>query len=96
MERVHAPEEERAEVPFATMKELRTRADADRTTIAKIVLANEMSIMGRSEAEVNAFVDKIINAMVATVKSGLGMPEDDVCPPRSGCIARQRPSTSAS
>jgi len=29
---------------------------------------------------VYAFVDKIINAMVATVKSGLAMPEDDVLP----------------
>jgi hypothetical protein len=35
------------------------------------MLANEMSITGRTEAEVYAFVDKIINAMVATVKSGL-------------------------
>ena len=78
------------------MKELRTHADTNKTTIAKIMLANEMSIMGRSEAEVNAFINKIINAMVATVKSGLGMPEDAVLPCRSSCIARPRPSTSAS
>jgi L-serine dehydratase len=44
------------------------------------MLANEMSITGKSEAEVFAFVDKIINAMVATVKSGLKAPEDDVLP----------------
>jgi len=44
------------------------------------MLANEMSIAGRSEEEVYAFVDKIINAMVATVKSGLSMSEDDVLP----------------
>src|SRR6185436_536149 len=66
--------------PFRTMKELRNHADTNKTTIAKIMLANEMSIAGRSEAEVYAFVDKIINAMVATVKSGLAMPEDDVLP----------------
>jgi L-serine dehydratase len=66
--------------PFRTMKELRTHADNNKTTIAKIMLANEMSIAGRSEAEVYAFIDKIINAMVATVKSGLSMPEDDVLP----------------
>jgi L-serine dehydratase len=65
---------------FRTMKELRAHADSNKTTIAKIMLANEMSIMGRSEEEVNAFLDKIINAMVATVKSGLSMPEDDVLP----------------
>ena len=80
MEGLHAPEEEPAEYPFATMKELRAHADNNKTTIAKVMLANEMSITGRSEAEVNAFVDKIINAMVATVKSGLSMPEDDVLP----------------
>src|SRR6476646_3511263 len=65
---------------FRTMKELRDHADSNKTTIAKIMLANEMSIAGRSEAEVYAFIDKIINAMVATVKSGLSMPEDDVLP----------------
>jgi len=66
--------------PFRTMKELRAHADNNKTTIAKIMLANEMSIAGRSEAEVYAFIDKIINAMVATVKSGLSMSEDDVLP----------------
>jgi L-serine dehydratase len=66
--------------PFRTMKELRAHADENKTTIAKIMLANEMSIAGRSEAEVNVFVDKIINAMLATVKSGLSMSEDDVLP----------------
>src|SRR5439155_540309 len=66
--------------PFRTMKELRAHADTNKTTIAKIMLANEMSITGKSEAEVYAFIDKIINAMVATVKSGLSMSEDDVLP----------------
>src|SRR4029450_8307145 len=55
-------------------------ADNNKLSIAKVMLANEMSIMGRSEEEVYAFIDKIINAMVATVKSGLSMPEDDVLP----------------
>ena len=66
--------------PFATMKELRGHADTNKTTIAKIMLANEVSVSGKSEEEVYAFIDKIINAMVATVKSGLSMPEDDVLP----------------
>ena len=39
-----------------------------------------MSIPGKSEEEVYAFVDKITNAMVAIVKSGLNAPEDDVLP----------------
>ena len=74
------PKKNQPKYPFATMKELRAHADNNKTSIAKIMLANEMSIAGRSEEEVNAFVDKIINAMVATVKSGLSMPEDDVLP----------------
>ena len=74
------PKKNPPKYPFATMKELRAHADTNKTTIAKIMLANEMSITGKSEAEVYAFVDKIINAMVATVKSGLSMPEDDVLP----------------
>ena len=74
------PKKNPPKYPFATMKELRGHAETNKTTIAKIMLANEMSIAGRSEAEVNAFVDKIINAMVATVKSGLSMSEDDVLP----------------
>ncbi len=74
------PKKNPPKYPFATMKELRAHADNNKTTIAKVMLANEMSITGRSEAEVYAFVDKIINAMVATVKSGLSMPEDDVLP----------------
>ena len=74
------PKKNPPKYPFKTMKELRTYADDNKTTIAKIMLANEMSITGRSEQEVNAFIDKIINAMVATVKSGLSMSEDDVLP----------------
>src|SRR3954452_17669598 len=50
------PKKNAPKYPFATMKELRGHADTNKTTIAKIMLANEMSIMGRSEAEVYAFV----------------------------------------
>ena len=74
------PKKNPPKYPFRTMKELRAHADRNDTTIAKIMLANEMSIAGRSEAEVYAFTDKIIDAMIATVKSGLSMPENDVLP----------------
>jgi L-serine dehydratase len=74
------PKKNPPKYPFATMKELRAHADKNKISIAKVMLANEMSIAGRTEEEVNAFLDKIINAMVATVKSGLSMPEDDVLP----------------
>jgi L-serine dehydratase len=62
------------------MKELRQHAETNKLTIAQVILANEMAIPGKSEAEVYAFVDKITNAMVAIVKSGLNAPEDDVLP----------------
>ena len=74
------PKKNPPKYPFATMKELRAHADNNKLTIAQVILANETSISGKSEAEVFAFVDKIINAMVATVKSGLKAPEDDVLP----------------
>jgi L-serine dehydratase len=74
------PKKNPPKYPFRLMKELRAHADNNKISIAKVMLANEMSIAGRSEEEVYAFIDKIINAMVATVKSGLSMPEDDVLP----------------
>src|SRR6266576_2798032 len=74
------PKKNAPKYPFRTMKELRAHADNNKMTSAQEMLANKMSIMGRSADEVYAFVDKIINAMVATVKSGLSMSEDDVLP----------------
>jgi L-serine dehydratase len=74
------PKKNAPKYPFATMKELRAHADGNKLTLAQVMLANEMSIAGRTEAEVWAFVDKIVNAMTATVKSGLSMSEDDVLP----------------
>jgi L-serine dehydratase len=66
--------------PFATMKELRSHAERANLSIADVILANEMSISGRSQAEVYALIDKVTNAMVAIVKSGLSAPDTDVMP----------------
>ena len=74
------PKKNPPKYPFATMKELRAHADNNKLTIAEVLLANETSISGKSEAEIFAFIDKITNAMIATVKSGLKAPEDDVLP----------------
>jgi L-serine dehydratase len=62
------------------MKELRSHAEKNNLTIAQIMLANEMAIPGRTKEEVYAFIDKITNAMVLTVKAGLAAPEDSVLP----------------
>jgi L-serine dehydratase len=57
------------------MKELRQHAEQNNLTISQVMLANEMSIPGRTEDEVYAFIDKITGAMVAIVKSGLNAPD---------------------
>jgi L-serine dehydratase len=69
------PKKNAPKYPFATMKELRQHAEQNNLSIADVVLANEMSIPGRSEDEVYAFIDKITGAMVAIVKSGLNAPD---------------------
>jgi L-serine dehydratase len=74
------PEKNPPKYPFSTMKELRQHAEQNNLSIADVVLANEMSIMGRSQEDVYAFVDKITGAMVAIVKSGLNAPEGSVLP----------------
>jgi len=74
------PKKNAPKYPFGTMKELRQHAEQNKLTIAQVILANEMSIPGRSEEEVWAYVDKIINAMNATVKAGLSASEDSVLP----------------
>jgi L-serine dehydratase len=69
------PKKNAPKYPFATMQELRRHAEQNKLSIADVVLANEMSIPGRSEDEVYAFIDKITSAMVAIVKSGLSAPD---------------------
>jgi L-serine dehydratase len=69
------PKKNQPKYPFSTMRELRQHAEKNNLSIAKVILANEMSISGKSEAEVYAFIDKITGAMVAIVKSGLNAPE---------------------
>src|SRR5262249_10869051 len=39
-----------------------------------LVMGNEVAVAGKSEAEINAFIDKISTAMVNIVKSGLKAP----------------------
>jgi L-serine dehydratase len=74
------PRKNAPKYPFSTMAQLREHAEKNKLTIAQVILANEMSIAGRSEAEVYAFVDKITNAMVSIVKTGLSANPDDVLP----------------
>ncbi len=74
------PKKNAPKYPFATMKELRQHAEQNNLSIADVILANEMTIPGRSQDEVYAFIDKITGAMVAIVKSGLDAPDGSVLP----------------
>src|SRR5580765_933032 len=60
--------------PYSTMKELQEHAAKNKLTLAQVLKANEVSVSGRTEAEINAFLDKISTAMVNIVKSGLAAP----------------------
>ena len=42
-------------------------------------MANEIAVSGKTEEQINAFLDKIAGAMLATVKTGLSY-KDDVLP----------------
>jgi L-serine dehydratase len=61
--------------PYSTMKELRTHAETNKLSIAQVIMANEQAVSGKSEAEINAFMDKILGAMFATVKLGISSKE---------------------
>ena len=56
------------------MAELLKHAEANKLTVAQLAMANEVAVSGKSEAEINAFIDKITTAMVNIVKSGLKGP----------------------
>src|SRR4051812_46307285 len=73
------PKKNPPKYPYATMKELRQHAEKNNLTIAKVIMANEIAVSGKTEEQVNEFLDKITNAMLATVKSGLSM-KNDVLP----------------
>ena len=61
--------------PYATMKELRAHAEKNNLSIAQAMMANEVAISGKNESDINTFLDKIANAMIATVKAGLAVKE---------------------
>lgn len=60
---------------YSTMKELRQHAEKNNLSIAQVIMANEVAVSGKTEKQINAFLDKIANAMLATVKAGLSVKE---------------------
>src|SRR6187399_1442846 len=69
------PKKGQPKYPYATMKQLRAHAEKNNLSIAQVIMANELSVSGKTEEQINAFLDKIANAMLATVKSGLSVKE---------------------
>jgi L-serine dehydratase len=69
------PKKGQPKYPYSTMKELQEHAEKNNLSVAQIVMANEVAVSGKSEAEITAFVDKIMNAMVNIVNAGLKAPE---------------------
>jgi L-serine dehydratase len=69
------PKKGQPKYPYSTMKELQAHAAKNKLSFAEVVMANEVSVSGKSETEINAFLDKISTAMVNIVKSGLAAPE---------------------
>ncbi len=68
------PKKGEPKYPYATMKELLAHAEANKLSVAQVAMANEVAVSGKSEAEIDAFLDKISGAMIAIVKSGLAAP----------------------
>jgi len=69
------PKKNPPKYPYSTMAEALAHAKRENISLAQLAYANEMAISGRSQAETDAFLDKILGAMRATVKTGLAAPE---------------------
>src|SRR5215475_13421065 len=69
------PKKGQPKYPYGTMKELRQHAEKNNLSIAQVIMANEVAVSGKSEEQINAFLDKIAGAMHATVKAGLAVKE---------------------
>jgi L-serine dehydratase len=74
------PKKGQPKYPYATMKELRQHAEKNNLSIAQVVMANEVAVSGKTEEQINAFLDKIAGAMLATVKAGLAVKDGSVLP----------------
>jgi L-serine dehydratase len=69
------PKKGQPRYPYSTMKELLAHAEQNKLSVAQVAMANEIAVSGKSEADINAFIDKVTTAMVNIVKTGLAMPE---------------------
>lgn len=68
------PQKGKPRFPYETMQQLLAHANKNNLSVAQLVLANEVAVSGKSEADVFAFVDKIAEVMTKIVKVGLEAP----------------------
>jgi len=68
------PKKNPPKYPYSTMAEVLAHTQRDNISLAQLAYANELAISGRDKAEIDAFLDKILGAMKATVKTGLNAP----------------------
>lgn len=68
------PQKGQPRYPYSTMAELQAHAEKNGLSVAQVGMANEMAVSGKSEEEINAFLDKIYTAMVNIIKTGLNLP----------------------
>ena len=68
------PQKGQPKYPYSTMKELLTHAENNHLSVAQVVMANEVAVSGKSEAEINEFLDKMSRLMMNIVKAGLQAP----------------------
>jgi L-serine dehydratase len=60
--------------PYQTMAEVLEHTRQNNISIAQLAMANEVAVSGKSEAEINAFIDTTLNAMESIVRTGLAAP----------------------
>ncbi|MDJ0896942.1 MAG: L-serine ammonia-lyase [Alphaproteobacteria bacterium] len=70
------PKKGQPKYPYSSMKELEAHAEKNNLTIPQIVMANEVAVSGKTEAEINEFIDKILNVMMSIVETGLNAPTE--------------------
>jgi L-serine dehydratase len=68
------PKKGQPKYPYQRMSEVLAHCEKNNLSLAQLAMANEVAVSGKSEAEVNAHLDKIMGAMRATVKTGLTAP----------------------
>jgi L-serine dehydratase len=68
------PQKGQPKYPYSTMKELLAHAENNHLSVAQVVMANELAVSGKSEAEINEFIDKMSRLMMNIVKTGLQAP----------------------